>query len=146
MTAEGAESSDEEGGSQAKRLKSGQPPVPDQIPNNIPPANQIPMAPMLGSPFLGMGPMTHYLGHVPMMGAMPQMHLPTGPIASPQVNNKPIFQSSAGTSTSGNTPNKPAFAAYGYINVEFSNITQQVLTCLVCLSKQFRRFRGDNRR
>nr|CAG4644980.1 EOG090X0A5X [Leptodora kindtii] len=113
LTAEGAESSDEEGGSQAKRLKSGQPPVPDQIPNNIPPANQIPMAPMLGSPFLGMGPMTHYLGHVPMMGAMPQMHLPTGPIASPQVNNKPIFQSSAGTSTSGNTPNKPAFAAYG---------------------------------
>lgn len=72
------------------------------------------MAPMLASPFMNMGPMNPYLGHLPlpMMGTVPQMPLPSGAASSPQTPSKPLFASSSSPSSS-NSVSKPAFAAYG---------------------------------
>ena len=62
MTAEGADSSDEEGGSAAKKMKTAQPMVPESVAANIPSMGAVPMSTsMLTSPFMGMNPMTHYL-------------------------------------------------------------------------------------
>merc|ERR1712071_714310 len=72
----------------------------------------IPMAPMLGSPFMSMGPMSHYVGHIPMMGAMPQMQLPGGQLSSPQSAPKPLFPTPSSSTPSINSASKPAFAAY----------------------------------
>ncbi len=115
-TAEGADSSDEEGGSSAKKLKSGQ--ADNQDPTSsasVPPLGAMPMTPMLASPFMGMNPMAHYLGHLPMpvMGGMQQMHLPGGPVSTPQATAKPLLPSST-SSPSGSSSSKPAFAAYRY--------------------------------
>lgn len=72
---------------------------------------------MLASPFMGMGPMNPYLGHLPlpMMGSVPQMPLPGGAVSSPQTPSKPLFASSSSPSSS-NSASKPAFAAYGYMS------------------------------
>ena len=112
LTAEGAESSDEEGGSSAKKLKTSQPPVPETSSANASSMGSIPMAPMLGSPFMSMGPMSHYVGHIPMMGAMPQMQLPGGQLSSPQSAPKPLFPTPSSSTPSINSASKPAFAAY----------------------------------
>lgn len=114
MTAEGADSSDEEGGSTAKKMKTAQPVVPESVAAaNISSMGAVPMSTsMLTSPFMGMNPMTHYLGHLPlpMMGAMP---LAGGAVSSSssQIPSKPLFPSS-GSSPSSSTSTKPAFAAY----------------------------------
>lgn len=119
-TAQGADSSDEEGGSTAKKAKTMQPEIP--VPTSsasIPPLGAMPMAPMLASPFMGMNPMAHYLGQLPMpmMGGMPapQMPLPGAVVASPQTPSKPLFPSTSTSSpSSSSSASKPAFAAYGY--------------------------------
>jgi len=112
MTAEGAESSDEEGGSSAKRIKTSQPPAPEASTANTSAVGSIPMTPMLGSPFMAMGPMSHYLGHIPMMGAMPQMQIPSGQVPSPQSTPKPLFPTPSSSTPSISSASKPAFAAY----------------------------------
>ena len=121
MTAEGAESSDEEGGSSAKKFKTTQPPVPETP--TVAPISSVQLAPMLGSPFMGMGPMAHYLGHLPMMGAMPQMPMPSGQVSSPHAAPKPLFPSASGSSTPSNSSiSKPAFAAYRYMLGSFKHL------------------------
>nr|CAG4636370.1 EOG090X0A5X [Eubosmina coregoni]SVE69949.1 EOG090X0A5X [Eubosmina coregoni] len=114
MTAEGADSSDEEGGSAAKKMKTAQPMVPDSATANIP-MGAMPMPSMLTSPFMGLNPMTHYLGHLPLpiMGGMSQMPLGGAASASPQSTSKPLFPSSGSSpSSSSSSTSKPAFAAY----------------------------------
>jgi len=115
MTAEGADSSDEEGGSAAKKMKTAQPMVPESVAANIPSMGAVPMSTsMLSSPFMGLNPMTHYLGHLPlpMMGGMPQMPLAGGTVSSSsQTPSKPLFPSSS-SSPSSSASTKPAFAAY----------------------------------
>nr|CAG4638613.1 EOG090X0A5X [Cyclestheria hislopi] len=113
QTAEGAESSDEEGGPEAKKLKASQPAVQDQAASSTPTMGAIPMNPVMGGPFMGMGAMTHYMGHVPIMGAMPQMPLPSGSIPTPPTSSKPLFPSAGSSTTATVTSSKPAFAAYG---------------------------------
>nr|SVE89412.1 EOG090X0A5X [Daphnia sinensis] len=112
-TAAGADSSDEEGGSSAKRAKTAQPPGQESTGPSIPSLGSMPITPMLASPFMGMGPMNPYLGHlsIPMMGSVPQMPLPGGAASSPQTPAKPLFASSSSPSSS-NSASKPAFAAY----------------------------------
>lgn len=112
MTAEGAESSDEEGGSSAKKIKTSQPPAPETSTANTSAVSSLPMTPMLGSPFMAMGPMSHYLGHIPMMGAMPQMQMPSGQVPSPQSTPKPLFPTPSSSTPSISSASKPAFAAY----------------------------------
>jgi len=112
MTAEGAESSDEEGGSSAKKIKTSQPPAPETSTANTSAVSSLPMTPMLGSPFMAMGPMSHYLGHIPMMGAMPQMQMPGGQVPSPQSTPKPLFPTPSSSTPSISSASKPAFAAY----------------------------------
>nr|CAG4641894.1 EOG090X0A5X [Eurycercus lamellatus] len=115
MTAEGADSSDEEGGSSAKKMKTSQSQIPEATASaSVPPLGAMPMTPMLASPFMGMNPMGHYLGHLPMpmMGAMPQMPIPSGSVASPQTPSKPIFPSTTSSPSSSSSASKPAFAAY----------------------------------
>nr|SVE84404.1 EOG090X0A5X [Daphnia pulex]SVE85645.1 EOG090X0A5X [Daphnia pulicaria] len=113
-TAAGADSSDEEGGSSAKRAKTAQPAVQESSTPSIQSIGTMPITPMLASPFMGMGPMNPYLGHLPlpMMGSVPQMPLPGGAVSSPQTPSKPLFASSSSPSSS-NSASKPAFAAYG---------------------------------
>nr|SVE73706.1 EOG090X0A5X [Daphnia atkinsoni] len=113
-TAAGADSSDEEGGSSVKRAKTVQPAGQESTGPSIPSLGSMPITPMLASPFMGMGPMNPYLGHlsIPMMGSMPQMPLPGGVASSPQTQSKPLFTSSSSPSSS-NSASKPAFAAYG---------------------------------
>nr|SVE80269.1 EOG090X0A5X [Daphnia magna] len=112
-TAAGADSSDEEGGSSAKRVKTAQPAGQESTGPSIPSLGSMPITPMLASPFMGMGPMNPYLGHlsIPMMGSVPQMPLPGGAASSPQTPSKPLFASSSSPSSS-NSASKPAFAAY----------------------------------
>nr|SVE82072.1 EOG090X0A5X [Daphnia magna] len=112
-TAAGADSSDEEGGSSAKRAKTAQPAGQESTGPSIPSIGSMPITPMLASPFMGMGPMNPYLGHlsIPMMGSVPQMPLPGGAASSPQTPSKPLFASSSSPSSS-NSASKPAFAAY----------------------------------
>ena len=56
-------------------MKTAQPVIPESVAAaNISSMGAVPMSTsMLTSPFMGMNPMTHYLGHLPlpMMGAMP---------------------------------------------------------------------------
>nr|CAH0101030.1 unnamed protein product [Daphnia galeata] len=112
-TAAGADSSDEEGSSSAKRAKTTQPVVQESTTQSIQAIGTMPITPMLASPFMGMGPMNPYLGHLPlpMMGSVPQMPLPGGVVSSPQTTSKPLFASSSSPSSS-NSASKPAFAAY----------------------------------
>nr|SVE70572.1 EOG090X0A5X [Daphnia similis]SVE72456.1 EOG090X0A5X [Daphnia similis] len=112
-TAAGADSSDDEGGSSAKRAKTAQPTGQESTGPSIPSLGSMPITPMLASPFMGMGPMNPYLGHlsIPMMGSVPQMPLPGGAASSPQTPSKPLFASSSSPSSS-NSASKPAFAAY----------------------------------
>nr|SVE77149.1 EOG090X0A5X [Daphnia lumholtzi]SVE77753.1 EOG090X0A5X [Daphnia lumholtzi]SVE78381.1 EOG090X0A5X [Daphnia lumholtzi]SVE79010.1 EOG090X0A5X [Daphnia lumholtzi] len=112
-TAAGADSSDEEGGSSAKRAKTAQPAGQEPTGPSIPSLGSMPITPMLASPFMGMGTMNPYLGHlsIPMIGSVPQMPLPGGAASSPQTPSKPLFASSSSPSSS-NSASKPAFAAY----------------------------------
>jgi len=115
MTAEGADSSDEEGGSAAKKMKAVQPVVPDAAAANVPSMGAMQMPSLLTSPFVGVNPMTHYLGHLPMpvIGGMPQMLLGGPSSASSQNTPKPInFPSSGSSPSSSSSSTKPAFAAY----------------------------------
>nr|CAG4649535.1 EOG090X0A5X [Scapholeberis mucronata]SVE93767.1 EOG090X0A5X [Scapholeberis mucronata] len=112
-TAAGADSSDEEGGSSAKRAKATTSTAAETTTSSIPPIGAMPIAPMLASPFMNMGAMNPYLGHlsIPMMGTVPQMPLPGGAGSSPQTTSKPLFAPSNSPSSS-NSVSKPAFAAY----------------------------------
>lgn len=118
MTADGADSSDEEGSSKNKRLKTGQPEVPETTSSaGIPAMGAMPhMAPMLTAPFMNMGHVAPYLGHLqmPLMGTgMPQMPVPGGSaVSAAQTPPKPLFPASTSTPSSSSAAAKPAFAAY----------------------------------
>ena len=122
QTADGADSSDEEG-SRSKKLKTGQPEASASVPSihGQPNVGAVAMGQMMGASFMGMGMgVQHYLG--PMMAGanpanmMPGMHLGAQAASSPALV-KPLFpsgaSSSSATPSSSSTPTKPAFAAYG---------------------------------
>ena len=128
QTAEGAESSDEEGGSRSKKLKTLHQTSGESSSSTAALRQPVPSVQMLSSPFVGMGGMAHYLGGmggtIPLMGAM-QQHLLAGnslmgaTSQQQQTVKQPssLFPSAAssGPSSSSGPSAKATFAAYGYV-------------------------------
>lgn len=112
-TAEGADSSDDEGSS-AKKLKTSTSGNSEAAAASVAPVGAVPLAaPILPSPFMAMNPMAPYLGHMglPTMGAVTHMPLSGGAVSSPHAPPKPAYTSISSPSAS-NSASKPAFAAY----------------------------------
>lgn len=116
-TAEGADSSDDEASTLAKKMKTGHPSSQEQL-NASAGLGAIPLNPSVTSTYVGVNPGMPYVGHMqlPMAGAVSALSAQTTGTqissATPKMNYTTINSQQASNSAS-----PSVFAAYGYMDI-----------------------------